>query len=301
MIHIFFVPGMYGHMIDYAINRFAYKDPRFRPQNPASDGSMHRTDLPRVYAHHHSINDFKSCDFSDTRTTVPYYPLLDAKFYEVMQAVSNQCQTWALDKKILMTSMSLDSARLNLFFQYHKIADGVFFKAGMELFYGGAPDLSFKAWNSDYTSFSCMRRWELREWFSLAWKGLVKEWMIDPLPGSDWLVLDNKEFIHDITKKMHLIFSHCDLLWDPALESFLEDYRSAQYYILEEFALVDKICDNVINQQNFCWEECNVIAESLIQSKLRDQGYEIRCQDLDRFPTDIATLSNLLYSPEVTS
>ena len=298
MIHTFFVCGMYGHMINYVLNHFACYDKADRALKPKFDGSMHHGHKTGLYLHCDSIDEFAQFPIpAEAKTSAPFYPLMDAKFSEVVNAVSCKSLTWPLDKKIVLTSQNLDSAALNILFQYHKVANGVR-NAGLEIFYKGVEDSPFKAWNQNYTGFSCLHRWEFREWFSIAWKGIVKDWMIEQ-PDSNWLVLDNRHFIDRLPAQMRLIFAHCNLPWKLGLDEWLHDYQAAQQYILEEFALVDKVCYHVVNQQNFYWKELNVIAESLIQSKLRDLGYEIRCQDLDRFPTDIAALSNLLYSVEV--
>lgn len=285
-------------MIDHVINHFADDTKQHELLKPQFDGSMHYGSQTGLNFHYQSINDFAQISMSpDTRTSAPFYPLVDAKFKDVEHAMSLLSSSWALDKKIVLTSTNLDSAALNVLFQYHKVANGVR-NAGMGIFYDAVPDSPFKAWNQSYSNFESMRRWEFREWFSIAWKGIVKDWAIGSKSDPTWLVLDNGEFIDQLPDHMRLIFAHCDLPWPQGLDQWLHDYRDSQQYIIEEFALIDKICNNIQNQQNFCWNELNVIAESLIQSKLRDLGYEIRCQDLDQFPTNVATLSNLLYPVE---
>jgi hypothetical protein len=51
--------------------------------------------------------------------------------------------------------------------------------------------------------------------------------------------------------------------------------------------LVDKIVGSIINFKNLSWssENLNLLSESLIQKKLREQGYEILCWNLNDFPT----------------
>lgn len=299
MIHIFFVCGMYGHMIDYVINRFGYNDENFTTLTPRFDGSMHHGKASLLVMHHGSIKDFDRNVDTSPRTSAPFYPLVDAKFTDVVEMVSKVSPNWKLDRKIVVTSQTQESAELNLLFQYHKVATGVR-NAGIEIFHSGIADTPFKFWNQGYQKFECMHRWEYREWFSKAWKDMVKDWMVHEPLGSDWLILDNQDLIQNLASYMRLIFTHCDLPWDDHIEEFLQIYRSAQQYIIDELALVNKICCNTVNQQDFKWQDLNVIAESLIQSKLRDQGYEIRCDGLNQFPTDSASLANVLYSTRVS-
>lgn len=300
MIHIFFVCGMYGHMIDYVINRHDDRIKKGQGLRPQFDGSMHHGLESSLSLHCSSIKDFdKMPQLLNKQTSAPCYPLGDAKFNEVVQKVSSKSPSWAMDKKILLASHNLESAALNMLFQFHKVANGVR-NAGLEIFYGNVPDSPFKSWNQNYTGFSCMRVWEFREWFSIAWKGIANDWIVKEPLDSSWLVLDNRQFINQISDHMRLVFAHCDLSWTSDLDGWIHEYQTSQQYILNEFALIDKICHSTVNLKNFCWKELNVIAESLIQSKLCDLGFEIRCQDLDQFPTDTATLSNLLYPIEVT-
>jgi hypothetical protein len=294
MIHIFFVGGMYGHMIDYVINRFGYKNKSLHNLKPRFDGSMHHGATTHLAMHYNTIKDFDKPLERNQRTVAPFYPLIDAKFIDVVKKMSEVCPHWQLDRKILLTSQTIESSTLNLLFQYHKVASGVR-NAGIKIFHEGIADTPFKGWNQNYTGFECMQRWEYREWFSIAWKKITRDWMVDVPLGSDWLVLDNKQFIENLSTHMRLIFAHCDLQWVEEAEKVIQDYGHAQQYIIDEFDLVENICHNVINQQDFYWSDLNVIAESLIQSKLRDQGYALQCNGLNQFPTSSASLANFLH------
>jgi len=293
MIHIFFGFGMFGHMINYAINRFGFKDPSFKKVAPRHDGSMHSKLLPPLFMHHGCPTNWHDIERNNQHTSAPGYPLLDAKFEDIHLKISSQSATWPDDQKILITSHDLESAALNLLFQYHKVAHGIR-NAGMEIFYSGIRGAPYKRWNQNYTDFESMRRWEFREWFSIAWKGIAHDFMVDSRSLQDWLVLDNRHFINDIKGSMHKVMQHCDFEYTPDLDNFLKEYLGAQQYILDEFDLIHKICYSVINNDDFEWDNINVIAEALVQSMLRDRGYDIRCQDLDDFPRTANQLAMFL-------
>jgi hypothetical protein len=59
---------------------------------------------------------------------------------------------------------------------------------------------------------------------------------------------------------------------------------------------VKKICHAVIKNQKFSWADLNInlYSEAEIQRHLRENGYELRCFNLDNFPTDSETLHKLL-------
>jgi hypothetical protein len=67
-----------------------------------------------------------------------------------------------------------------------------------------------------------------------------------------------------------------------------------QQYIVDEFTLLDDICNNTINNIAFSWNPINIIAESIVQQRLRALGFEIQCDGLNNFPVDSKTLYNLL-------
>jgi len=100
--------------------------------------------------------------------------------------------------------------------------------------------------------------------------------------------------LYDTKLSLIKIINHCGLTPDGDIDSFVTKWQLAQQYVVDEFDLLDHIVDSAINQKDFSWSPTHVIAEAIVQQRLRTCGYEIRCDGLNNFPTDAKTLYNLL-------
>jgi hypothetical protein len=78
------------------------------------------------------------------------------------------------------------------------------------------------------------------------------------------------------------------------LTQFCNKWTKAQQYIVDEYRLIDSIVSSILDNEDYNWPALNIIAESIIQKRLRDAGYELKCYNLNTFPTNSKTLANLL-------
>jgi hypothetical protein len=62
-------------------------------------------------------------------------------------------------------------------------------------------------------------------------------------------------------------------------------------------ALCNQIVNSTVNNINFSWqaEYLSLPSESWIQWKLRELGFELACNNLNRFPTNNIDLKQLIY------
>jgi hypothetical protein len=150
-------------------------------------------------------------------------------------------------------------------------------------------------WNSDYTSWKQMQLWEWREWFSLFYVSWVQEWQesVDQAPEY-FLKIKNTDLLFDTENSVNQIIDFCRLTVKTGLGQFIDKWQSKQQYIVDEFKLLDQIIDSTITQQALIWQPINIVAEAIVQQRLRSKGYEIRCDGLNTFPTDSQTLYKLL-------
>jgi hypothetical protein len=140
-----------------------------------------------------------------------------------------------------------------------------------------------------------MRPWQLREWISLFYVAWVQEWIESQHQvGANFYKVSNIKILENLSRVTREIFQHCDLTESPGLDNFAVYWRSKQQYIMNEFDLLDRVIECTINNVPFSWSPVNIIAEAIVQQRLRANGYEIQCDRLDVFPTDSATLYNLL-------
>ena len=286
MIHVFFVPGMFGTTIEYVLRTFSQEydaiDGIIRP-----DGSMHSIQKELHITQEDMLAELTKIN-PDSITT-PIYPFKTLHLPEILNYHKPYLEQ---SQSILIHSTDLRSAELNILFQYHKICMGLGF--GLKIFCG-SNEHNITQWNPAYTHWKEMQPWELREWISLFYVEWVQEWIQSQTQVPDnFLKIANTDMLYDTEPTLIKMINHCGLTLNGDLGSFVTKWQLAQQYIVDEFDLLDHIVDSTINQQERSWQTTHVMAEAIIQQRLRAHGYEIRCDGLNTFPTDSKTLYNLL-------
>lgn len=288
MINIFFVPGMFGSTMEFMLRNFTNE---FEPVRGKilDDGSMHSFHK-EFHAHPAGIEElFKNFNDSIEITTV-FYPEKNHKLEWILQ-------NWPGDlnksKNVIITANSFKDAELNLLFSYYKIATGSL-NLGLDLIFNNN---NLEQWNKKHKSWSDAATWELRESFSIFYSDFLAEWMIKNPNISDLFVLSNTDILFDLERTFFKLINFLNLT--PRLKNFKEfihEWQNKQQYIVDEFNLLEKIVENTLNNKNFDWSNYRLclISEAIIQQRLRQQGYEIKCWNLDIFPTNTKDLINLL-------
>jgi len=288
MINLFFVPGMFGSTIEYVLINYTQEH---TPVNVpiCEDGSMHLYHKQLHITNLDSVIDLVS-DNPACKITTPIYPFKNQHLPEIL----TNFRSTESDQNVLMYADSLSAAELNLLFQYHKIAFGTKLQFGLTIF-SGSNEHNIVNWNSDYTAWDQMKPWEWREWFSLFYGAWTQEWQQsrDQVPEY-FLKIKNTDVLLDTESTLTKLIDFCKLTVKPGLAEFVQKWQSKQQYIVDEFQLLDQIIDSTIAQQSLTWRPINIVAEAIVQQRLRAKGYEIRCDGLNTFPTDSTTLYNLL-------
>jgi hypothetical protein len=286
MIHVFFVPGMFGTTIEYVLRTFSQEYDCVNGTIMPS-GSMHSV---RRELHMYQKDMFSELETTHPKSiTTPIYPFDTLHLPEILDNFGSYLEN---SQSILMYATDLRSAELNILFQYHKVCIGE--NLGLEIFcYKNSHNIIH--WNPAYTHWKEMQPWEIREWFSLFYAEWIQEWIQsqNQVPNS-FLKITNTEMLYNTEPTLIKMINHCGLTLDGDLGTFITKWQLAQQYIVDEFNLLDQIVDSTINQQEFSWQRTHVIAEAIVQQRLRAHGYEIRCDGLNTFPTDSKTLYNLL-------
>lgn len=276
---------MFGSTIEFVLRSFTDKFNKIDAE-VLEDGSMHS--FKKAF-HPGSINLIGPDSKVDIST--PIYPLKEHHFPEILQAfLDNQL----VDKAVILYADSLQAAELNILFQYHKIAFGKKIKFGLDIFCNNNTH-NIVNWNQNYTHWDQMQPWELREWFSLFYVPWVQEWIESQYQSPDtFLKVSNTDMLYDTKNTCQRIFKFLNLTETDDLDSFVNDWTEKQQYIVDEFNLLDLICKHTVDNSDFTWSQVNIIAEAIVQQRLRALGYEIRCDGLNTFPTDSKTLYSLL-------
>jgi hypothetical protein len=290
MIHIFFVPGMFANTIEYVLRHYTEEYESVEAEI-LFDGSMHSY---QQHAHYQNINSFyeffQGNPAADSIIT-PIYPFQTMSLPEILERY--RLYRSLQDRSVLMYAPDTNSAELNLLFQYYKIAKGSL-DLGLKIFCDGNTH-NIVNWNKHYTHWSQMQLWEWREWFSLFYAQWVQEWIQSKNQvGKDFFVVSNTDMLYNTEQCLRNMITFCDLTEQPGLANFVQQWQHKQQYIVGEFRLLEQIVSSTTNGQLLSWSPISVISEAIIQQRLRELGYEIRCDGLNIFPTDSETLYSLL-------
>lgn len=280
---------MFGSTIEYVLRNYTCE---FTPISAEilKDGSMHSF-LKEAHLGTLPIMRDKMARAKDASISTPIYPFLDAHLPEILAEFGSFGTDD--DKFVLIHAPDTRAAELNMIFQYRKIATGAY-NMSLDIFCGNN-QANVVNWNKDYKSWRDMQIWELREWLSIFYTQWVTEWINSAsLVDDKFLVISNLSLLNDPAKSWREIISHCKLTETSTLDTFATKWSAAQQYIVDEFNLLDSIIDCTLSQTNFTWAPVSILAEAIIQKRLRDLGYEIKCYNLNTFPNNTKTLYSLL-------
>jgi hypothetical protein len=221
----------------------------------------------------------------------PMYPFDELELDEILEILKDQISK---DQNILIHFDTFESGEQNLLFQYYKIAYGTHVQKGLEIF-GKGYTHNFTGWNENYQHWSDLQPWEFREWFSIFYPSRINFLLQSPnLVDEDFLKISNSELLYNTKQALKNIVDFCQLTLAKDLDAFVQEWQDAQQYILQEYKMLCKIVECTVKNQLYTWPDLNIIAESIIQQKLRQQGYEIQCNGLNKFPTNSLELHALL-------
>jgi hypothetical protein len=222
----------------------------------------------------------------------PIYPMKDVKLNE-LAAELLICHD---DKLIVIHANSNSDAELNMLFQYHKIATGILNKS-LSVFVDMITHNIVK-WNPAYTSWQEMQDWELREWLSIFYPQWIQEWINskDVKFNRNTFPVSSTDILTDLEGTFTRISEYMELtiINKTELTQFCNKWKKAQQYIVDEYSLIDSIVASILDNEDYEWSALNMIAESIIQKRLRDAGFAIKCYNLNKFPTNSKALVKLL-------
>lgn len=294
MIHIFFVPGMHGTMIEMALLGCTNIDKDIEVI-VSPDGSCHE------FKKNCHITDEITLDrmTSTTNITTVIYPSSDHKLDQILTLVGNKSISWESDSKILIHAKDSRWAEINMLFQYHKISIGL--GKTLDIFGGNINDIDIKNWNPQYDHYTDMQRWEYREWLSLFYPLWIQEWILSPsLVSDNFLCISNQDIIEHTQNTLETIMEFCGHRPKTSITAFCKEYRAKQQYILDEYHMIEEILQCTLTQQDRSWDlsKLSIVGEAILQSKFRELGYEWRCHDLDILPTTSVGFDKIIFVQE---
>ena len=294
MIHIFYVPGMFGSTVEHVLTAFT-NELSGAESTILPDGSMHSVGKQKHITTKKNFIKFFTGYNQKLDITTPIYPLKDAHLPEMLDVFNTYSNP--ADTNILIYADTVEAAEINMLFQYYKIAMSRTFHEGLDIFFSSSDNQYFN-WNTNYTSWKQLKPWELREWFSLFYPGWITEWMDSQHQVDDrFLKISSTSILTDTEPTLTRIIDHCGLTRNSNdLAAFVTKWQAAQEYIWQEYLLIRKIISCTISLVDFSWDKLNIVTEAIIQQRLRKAGYEIRCDGLNELPTNSVEFNNFLIA-----
>lgn len=290
MVNIFFVPGMFGSTLEYMLRNFTNEFDSVEGKI-LDDGSMHSF-KKRFHSDEQGIEKLFETFNENIDITTVFYP---EKTHNLKWIIENWPGNLSTSKNLLLTAFTKNDAELVLLFQHYKIALNSLNLGLSKIFFN---HINFTQWNVENKHWSDLHIWELRESFSLFYPKYVCEFIEkDCSYISNVKTISYTDFLYQPYKTFSNIVEHCNLSYNSNnITDFLQEWCTKQQYIIDEFNLITTIVDSTLRQINFDWHDRRlcIISEAIIQQRLREQGFEIQCWDLNSFPTNTETLSNIL-------
>lgn len=166
-------------------------------------------------------------------------------------------------------------------------------------------DISEKIWDNwpvePGTAIDQIPIWIRREFLSLylmpAWHDQVEWYHPDRWQHSNSLVVTVSELLYNLESSLIKIQKFCNLKFKKNISTILPYHQIMLE--LQQNLLEDQICNRIvqytINDLNFDWPELPLPSQSWVQWDLRNQGFELRCRGLDKFPNNSVQLKKLIY------
>jgi hypothetical protein len=290
MISILFSAGMFGSTIEYCIRRFAEE---FETVETVikSDGSMH---LFEKEYHPTCLKDLVNLLENNAEIITPVYPNLDGSAVDVIKVVKNNSHNRSV---IFVSAMTREQAELSRLFKFYKV-DCCNYSGVKPLyeFSDAEEEKKYLIWNKKYTSIVDMQVWEKREMLSLELNLWLEELLsANSFTEESWLHISPIDLLNNFKETIIKIINYLGLtLDDTGLDAFANEWINKQQYVLNEFDLIKNIVESTVNQKFFRWEKLSIMSESLIQTKLFNLGYNLKCYGVNNFPNNSIDLANLL-------
>jgi hypothetical protein len=280
MIVILYNSGNFGSTLEYCLHTYSTELEKV-DWGLLDNGSMHgfikESHLPR-------FKDFDLLDRHSTKIITPVYPTLDYK------NPSETLRIWqdkftSHDRVVLVYGATLDQierTQLFLFHKQHQYLDNVMRNKA-------------QSWNLKYQQWQDMARYELREALSFLIDQQVEYLGIEQQVPDTWYKITPNDILWNFKSQVLNLLNHCKLTYNQnSIDEFYQLWISKQKYILDEFDCVLDIVDSVVSARYLEWNNLSIVGEAIIQSRLRRQGIDLACYNLNNFPTNSSDLNKYL-------
>jgi hypothetical protein len=282
MIIVLFPAGAFGSTVEYSLRQFSNELPKV-VATVGDDGSMHSYNKE---FHPITIKQFQKIKDSNYKIVTPVYPGHD--YMSPAATLEEFKKNINLSQKVLLIHFTnLEQAQRNELFCYYKVPT----------FLDTIMKDKHQAWNINYSSYKDMQLFELREALSLYIDQKTEHLYIDKVIDENWLGITPDDLLCNFKNTILKIINYYELTVDFSqnIDEFYNAWFQKQQYILNEFKTIDNILINFKLDSDLVWDKLSVMGEAIVQSRLRQQGIEIACYNLNQFPTDIKSLKHITF------
>jgi hypothetical protein len=284
MIIILFPAGGFGSTIEYSLRKFSNELKKIEA-TIMEDGSIHSYKKEFHPLTFDELLELKNKE-SSIEIATPIYPGFD--YLEPFETIKEIHKSLKDYKKFVVIHFNTTAmAERNQLFCYYKIPNWI--------------DTVLKdkhtQWDATYTSVNDMQIFEKREALSFHMDTLSSYLKIQENIFKDCLYITADNILYDFKNTILKIINYYELTIDDSedINSFYREWFSKQKYILNEFDTINSILDSINDlREEFEWKPLSIAGEAIIQSRLRKQGMEIACYNLDVFPTNTTSLKEFI-------
>ena len=130
-----------------------------------------------------------------------------------------------------------------------------------------------------------------------SWYDMVEWYLPDNWHDPNCLILTVTELLHQFESTLQRIQNFCNLQFVKNIKQFksyhIQLLQTQQH--LNQDEICQKIIQSILSDYYFEWNNLPLISQSWVQWQLRNQGFEIQCNDLNIFPTNSVQLKKLIY------
>lgn len=153
--------------------------------------------------------------------------------------------------------------------------------------------------NWNYTgSLDTAPRWIIREWCSFWLTGLWKDaYNRKDYTNTNWYTLEVADLVDNFEASLGDIFDYLELTFTVEMSIIKETHT--RFLSVQKYHNIQQKCqqwvDATINSGNLHLTNLTIFDEAYIQFLLRDNGYEIYCNDLQKFPVESSAMKKIIY------
>ena len=153
-----------------------------------------------------------------------------------------------------------------------------------------------RQWDPAVNSVADLKPWEFREMCSLIYSSSYTDCLnvsLEDIPPSVLVINIDDILYGNVTELVRKMFDHAKMpLREEALSHIKQEHAkmlSLQESIVE-LKIIKATVDACLSKQNISMQPISSIGEAIVQKRLRDFGFELRCYGLNDWPTKTGEL-----------